>query len=120
MTPQEKLQQLGITLPPVSAPAAAYVPFVRTGNLVFLSGHIARKDGCAWVGKLGDTLDTAEGKLAARAIAIDLMGTLQASMPAARLAWRRFRLARASRSSWSQKWPDAGRQTQKMIPHRSS
>ena len=79
MTPQEKLQQLGITLPPVSAPAAAYVPFVRTGNLVFLSGHIARKDGCAWVGKLGDTLDTAEGKLAARAIAIDLMGTLQAA-----------------------------------------
>ena len=77
MTPQEKLQQLGITLPPVSAPAAAYVPFVRTGNLVFLSGHIARKDGCAWVGKLGDTLDTAEGKLAARAIAIDLMGTLE-------------------------------------------
>ena len=80
MTPQEKLQQLGITLPPVSAPAAAYVPFVRTGNLVFLSGHIARKDGCAWVGKLGDTLDTAEGKLAARAIAIDLMGTLQAAV----------------------------------------
>ena len=80
MTPQEKLQQLGITLPPVSAPAAAYVPFVRTGNLVFLYGHIARKDGCAWVGKLGDTLDTAEGKLAARAIAIDLMGTLQAAV----------------------------------------
>ena len=52
MTPQEKLQQLGITLPPVSSPAAAYVPFVRTGDLVFLSGHIARKDGCAWVGKL--------------------------------------------------------------------
>ena len=78
MTPQEKLQQLGITLPPVSAPAAAYVPFVRTGNLVFLSGHIARKDGCAWVGQLGLTMTTDEGKAAARAIAIDLMGTLQA------------------------------------------
>lgn len=80
MTPQERLQQLGITLPPVSAPAAAYVPFVRSGNLVFLSGHIARRDGKPWVGKLGDTLDTDTGRQAARAIAIDLMGTLQAAV----------------------------------------
>jgi enamine deaminase RidA (YjgF/YER057c/UK114 family) len=80
MTPQEKLQQLGITLPPVSAPAAAYVPFVRTGNLVFLSGHIAKKDGKPWVGQLGRDMDTATGREAARAIAIDLMGTLQAAV----------------------------------------
>ena len=45
MPVQARLQELGIVLPPVSVPAAAYVPFVRTGNLVFLSGHIARKDG---------------------------------------------------------------------------
>ena len=38
-----KLEALQITLPPVAAPAAAYVPFVQTGNLVFLSGHIAKK-----------------------------------------------------------------------------
>ncbi|QTD43949.1 RidA family protein [Ottowia testudinis] len=80
MTPQAKLQQLGITLPPVSAPAAAYVPFVRTGNLVFLSGHIARKDGKPWVGQLGKQITTEEGKQAARAVAIDLMGTLQAAV----------------------------------------
>lgn len=80
MTPQEKLAQLGITLPPVSTPAAAYVPFVRSGNLVFLSGHIARKDGCPWVGKLGESMDTEEGRAAARAVAIDLMGTLQAAV----------------------------------------
>ena len=80
MTPQEKLQQLGITLPPVSAPAAAYVPFVRTGNLVFLAGHIAKKDGKPWVGQLGRDMDTATGREAARAIAIDLMGTLQAAV----------------------------------------
>ncbi|MBX3609962.1 MAG: RidA family protein [Hydrogenophaga sp.] len=78
-----KLKQLGITLPPVSTPAAAYVPFVQTGNLVFISGHIARKDGKPWVGQLGLTLETAEGKEAARAIAIDLMGTLQAACAAA-------------------------------------
>jgi len=80
MTPQDRLQALGISLPPVSVPAAAYVPFVRTGNLVFLSGHIAKKDGKAWVGQLGLTMTTEEGKAAARAVAIDLMGTLQAAV----------------------------------------
>ena len=55
-------------------PAAAYVPFVQTGKLVFVSGHIARRDGKPWVGQLGLTMSTDEGKAAARAIAIDLMG----------------------------------------------
>jgi len=76
----DRLAQLGIALPPVSTPAAAYVPYVRTGNLVFLSGHIARRDGKPWVGQLGRDVDTATGKLAARAIAIDLMGTLHAAI----------------------------------------
>jgi len=80
MSVYDKLSQLGISLPPVSVPAAAYVPFVRTGNLVFLSGHIARKDGKPWVGQLGDTIDTATGKQAARAIGIDLLGTLHAAV----------------------------------------
>ena len=80
MTPQDRLQSLGITLPPVAVPAAAYAPFVRSGNLVFISGHIAKKDGKAWVGQLGLTTNTEEGKAAARAIAIDLMGTLQAAV----------------------------------------
>jgi enamine deaminase RidA (YjgF/YER057c/UK114 family) len=80
MSVYDKLKELGITLPPVATPAAAYVPFVRTGNLVFLSGHIARKDGKPWVGQLGKTMQTDEGKAAARAIAIDLMGTLHAAV----------------------------------------
>ncbi len=75
-----KLSKLNITLPPVAVPAAAYVPFVQTGNLVFLSGHIAKKDGAPWVGQLGKNMTTAEGKAAARAIAIDLMGTLHAAV----------------------------------------
>ena len=74
-----KLEALQITLPPVAVPAAAYVPFVQTGNLVFLSGHIAKKDGKPWVGQLGKNMTTAEGQAAARAIAIDLMGTLHAA-----------------------------------------
>ena len=80
MSVHDKLLQLGISLPPVAIPAAAYLPFVRTGNLVFVSGHIARKDGKPWVGQLGLTMTTEEGKAAARAIAIDLMGTLQAAV----------------------------------------
>jgi len=80
MSVYQKLEQLGITLPPVAVPAAAYVPFVRTGHLVFLSGHIAKKDGKPWVGQLGLTMGTDEGKAAARAIAIDLLGTLHAAV----------------------------------------
>ncbi|KGM39455.1 L-PSP family endoribonuclease [Aquabacterium sp. NJ1] len=76
MSIEQRLKDLGITLPPVSVPAAAYVPFVRTGNLVFLSGHIAKKDGQVWAGQLGKNMATADGKAAARAVAIDLMGTL--------------------------------------------
>ncbi|MEO7851622.1 MAG: RidA family protein [Rubrivivax sp.] len=78
-TPAERLKNLGITLPPLAVPAAAYVPFVRTGNLVYISGHIARQDGKPWVGQLGLTMGTEAGQAAARAIAIDLMGTLQAA-----------------------------------------
>ncbi|MGE0350492.1 RidA family protein [Hydrogenophaga sp.] len=83
MSVHDQLSRLGITLPPVSVPAAAYVPFVQTGKLIFLSGHIARKDGKPWVGQLGLTMTTDEGKAAARAVAIDLMGTLSAACLAA-------------------------------------
>jgi enamine deaminase RidA (YjgF/YER057c/UK114 family) len=76
----DRLAELGITLPPVAVPAAAYVPFVRTGNLVFLSGHIAKRDGKPWVGQLGREIDTATGAQAARAVAIDLLGTLHAAV----------------------------------------
>ena len=76
MSALARLAALGITLPPVSVPAAAYVPFARSGQLVFLSGHIAKKNGQVWVGQLGKDIATAEGKDAARAVAIDLLGTL--------------------------------------------
>ena len=80
MSVYDKLQDLGITLPAVATPAAAYVPFVRTGNLVFVSGHIAKRDGKAWVGQLGKNMSTDEGRHAARAIAVDLLGTLHAAV----------------------------------------
>jgi enamine deaminase RidA (YjgF/YER057c/UK114 family) len=76
----DKLKALNITLPAVATPAAAYLPFVQTGHLVFVSGHIAKKDGKVIVGQLGKNVTTEEGKAAARLIAIDLMGTLHAAV----------------------------------------
>jgi enamine deaminase RidA (YjgF/YER057c/UK114 family) len=76
----DRLNELGITLPPLAIPAAAYLPYVRTSNLVFLSGHIAKREGKPWVGQLGLNMDTATGQQAARAVAIDLLGTLHAAL----------------------------------------
>jgi enamine deaminase RidA (YjgF/YER057c/UK114 family) len=75
----DTLAKLNITLPPVAVPAAAYVPYVQTGNLVFLSGHLAKQDGKVWVGQFGKDISVEDGKLAARNVAIDLMGTLHAA-----------------------------------------
>ena len=75
-----KLKALNITLPTMATPAAAYLPFVQTGKLVFLSGHLAKKDGQVIVGQLGKNISLEEGKAAARAIAIDLLGTLEAAV----------------------------------------
>ncbi len=79
MSVYDKLKSLEISLPEATAPVAAFVPFVRTGNLMFVSGHIAKKDGKPWVGQLGSQLTTAQGQEAARAIAVDLLGTLHAA-----------------------------------------
>ena len=80
MSVYQRLKELNISLPEVAAPGAAYVPTVRTGNLIFVSGHIARKDGKPWVGKLGDTLSTAQGREAARGIALELLATLDSAL----------------------------------------
>lgn len=77
MSVYNKLNELQIELPALAVPAAAYLPYVQTGALVFLSGHIAKKDGKVWAGQLGRDISTEEGKAAARAVAIDLLGTLQ-------------------------------------------
>ena len=78
MSIYQKLEQLGITLAAPAAPVAAYVMYVQTGNLIFISGHIAKHpDGTPNAGQLGRNVTTEQGQQAARAIAIDLVGTLQ-------------------------------------------
>ena len=80
MSVYDKIEALNITLPALTPPVAAFVPFLRTGSLLFLSGCIAKINGEPWVGQLGATLTTAQGKEAARAVAIDLMATLHAAV----------------------------------------
>src|SRR5579863_7147163 len=79
MSVYDRLKQLNISLPSVTAPVAAFLPFVRSGKMLFISGHIAKRDGKPWTGKLGAQLSTVDGKQAARNSAIDLIATLQAA-----------------------------------------
>lgn len=82
---KERLRALKITLPNEAPPVVpgyvpVFVPFVRTGNLLYLSGRLAKKDGQLWVGKLGEDVTSAEGKEAARGIAIEMLATMQAAV----------------------------------------
>jgi len=79
MSVYDTLARLGIEVPRVTPPVAVYLLFVQSGNLVFISGHIAKKNSQPWRGQLGVNMATEEGREAARLVAIDLLGTLQAA-----------------------------------------
>jgi enamine deaminase RidA (YjgF/YER057c/UK114 family) len=76
VNPYEELERLRIVLPPAGTPVAAFVMATQSGNLVFVSGHIARKDGKPLAGQLGREFSTEDGQAAARSVAIDLIATL--------------------------------------------
>lgn len=79
-TIEARLAAEGITLPAAAAPAANYVPFIRTGNLLFTSGQLPLSDGkLVATGLLGRDLDTEAGKLAARACAINILAQIKAA-----------------------------------------
>jgi enamine deaminase RidA (YjgF/YER057c/UK114 family) len=75
---EEKLKQLGLELPSSAKPMANYVPAVRTGNLVFLSGHGPLEKDRLVTGKVGSDLTVEQGYQAARLTAIGLLGSLKA------------------------------------------
>ena len=80
-TPEENIAALGLTLPAVPPAVANYVPAVRTGNLVFLAGQIARgPDGKYLTGKLGRNVTEAEGAAAARQCTLQLLAALRAEI----------------------------------------
>ena len=74
---EERLKELGLELPSSAKPMANYVPAVRTGNLIFLSGHGPLEKDRLVTGKLGGDLTVEEGYQAARLTAIGLLGTLK-------------------------------------------
>ncbi|HKE46189.1 MAG TPA: RidA family protein [Steroidobacteraceae bacterium] len=76
MNPYQELERLNIVLPSATTPVAAFVMATQTGNVVFVSGHIARKDGKPLAGQFGRDLTVQEGQAAARGIAVDLLATL--------------------------------------------
>lgn len=80
MSAYDKLRSLNVSLPEMTAPVAAFVPFVRSGNLIFVSGHIAKKNNQPWVGKLGSQITTAEGREAARSVIVDILGTVHSAI----------------------------------------
>ncbi|MEJ8841845.1 RidA family protein [Lacibacter sp. H375] len=77
-TVDDKIKELGLQLPPASKPIANYVKYVRTGNLIFLAGHVPTKaDGTHITGKLGKDLTIDQGYEAAKVTALSLVGTLK-------------------------------------------
>lgn len=80
MTPEEKLKELGLTLPPAPAPVGSYVPFVRTGDLVFTSGQLPMRDGkLVATGKIGADLTIEQGAEAARVAVLNALAQVAAA-----------------------------------------
>lgn len=76
---EARLAELGVTLPDAPAPAANYVPFVRSGDLVFVSGQVAMNEGGFVIGKLGEDMSTEDGAAAARLCAMSLLAQARAA-----------------------------------------
>ena len=79
-TIEDRLIELGITLPEPAAPVANYVPYVITGNLVFISGQVTLgPDGFEYQGKVGDDISTDDAVKAARLCAINILSQVKAA-----------------------------------------
>lgn len=74
---EQKIQKLGLTLPPPAAPAGSYVPVVVSGSLAFLSGQISKAGERAILGKVGRDLSLDEGREAARLCALNVLSLIR-------------------------------------------
>ncbi len=79
MTPENKLSDLGLTLPMAAAPVANYVPYVISGNLVFISGQISKIGDKEIKGRLGEGMSVEEGQAAAQLAALNLIAQMKAA-----------------------------------------
>lgn len=80
MSIEATLTEKGITLPAAPAPAANYVPFVQTGNLIFVSGQISADENGLIKGRLGDGVSVEDGAAAARRCGLSLIAQLKAAV----------------------------------------
>jgi enamine deaminase RidA (YjgF/YER057c/UK114 family) len=76
---ETKLAEMGVTLPEAPAPAANYGPYVQAGDMLYVSGQIAKDDSGLIIGKLGDNMDAAAGAAAAKVCAIALLAQVKAA-----------------------------------------
>ncbi|MEO8711980.1 MAG: RidA family protein [Parafilimonas sp.] len=81
MTPDENFEQLNLKLPPAPKPLGVYKPFLIVGDIVYVSGHgTVQNDGSLIIGKIGDTINMDEGKLAARQVGLAILATLKKNL----------------------------------------
>jgi enamine deaminase RidA (YjgF/YER057c/UK114 family) len=81
ISPDERFQKLGLTLPPAPKPLGVYKPFLISGNYVFVSGHgTVKEDGTLIIGRIGKDLTMEEGKAAARQVGLAILATLRQNL----------------------------------------
>ena len=78
---EQKLKAMGLSLPALSVPGANYVPIVRHGDMIFLSGHIPRNpDGSPVNGRIGENISTSQAYELARQVTLSLLSTIQSEI----------------------------------------
>ena len=81
MTADQKLENLGLTLPPPPKPLGVYQPFLIVGNMAYVSGHgTVQEDGTLIIGRVGEDMDIEAGKQAARQVGLAILSTLKANL----------------------------------------
>lgn len=80
MSAEQRIAELGIELPRASAPVANYAMTRQSGNLLFVSGHICKRDGAVVTGQLGDAISLDDGYALARSTALDLLASARAAL----------------------------------------
>jgi enamine deaminase RidA (YjgF/YER057c/UK114 family) len=80
VAPEDRLVELGITLPEPAAPVASYVPTVEVGGMLFISGQVSFVDGALMTGKVGDTRDEADAILAAQGCGLMLIAQMKKAL----------------------------------------